>query len=282
MHINFKMFPVLILVVLACGSALASNTDDQLSGLITGKTGELLEIRLTQPVREGTIFQVKSILSEPPIAEAKVVSCTKEWPYIALAKVETADFRTAIPIGAKAFADVDSVEGPNVPKPMKIKPDSDDTQRFSMQIGSFYPRLPVLRDTVTDFWQAYRFNYSFMKLGDFDMMFSAEYAKGSGEFEKSGVVTTRSMELIPVTLLGRFKIARAGSLNLVLGAGAGMCRIRTEESTGGVLASDNDYKFSRELAASLESRKGWALDLRYRDVPDTNVQGWSLGLGARF
>ncbi|MEN6372372.1 MAG: hypothetical protein ABFD64_10205 [Armatimonadota bacterium] len=278
MQINYKVLPVLILIMLVCGGALASSEDDQLSGLITGRTGELLEIRLTQPVKEGTVFQVKSILSEPPIAEAKVVSCTKEWPYIALAKVETADLSTVVPIGAKAFADVNSVEGPSAPKPMRAKSYSAGGQRFSMQIGSFYPRLPILRDTVTDFWQAYRFNYSFMRLADFDMMLSAEYTKGSGDFES----TTRSMELIPVTMLGRFRVARAGSLNLVLGAGAGMCFIKTEESTDGVQTSDSIHKFARELAASLESRKGWSLDLRYRDVPDTNVQGWSLGMGARF
>ncbi|MEN6521722.1 MAG: hypothetical protein ABFD46_11310 [Armatimonadota bacterium] len=278
MQIKYKALPVLVLIMLVCGGALASSVDDQLSGLITGKTGELLEIRLTQPVRDGTIFQVKSILSEPPIAEAKVVSCTKEWPYVALAKVEKADLSTTVPIGAKAFADVDSVEGPIAPKPMRVKSYSDNGQRFSMQIGAFYPRLPILRDTVTDFWQAYRFNYSFMRLADFDMMLSAEYAKGSGDFES----TTRSMEVIPVTLLGRFKVARAGSLNLVLGAGAGICFIKTEESTSGVQTSDSIHKFARELAASLESQKGWTLDLRYRDVPDTNVQGWSLGMGARF
>lgn len=272
----------LLVVALTCGSAVASNADDQLSGLITGKTGELLEINLTQPVMEGAVFRVKPILSEPPIAEARVVSCTKEWPFIALAKVMAADLKTTIPIGSKAFADARYVEGPAAPKPMKHNSDLDGGQRFSMQVGSFYPRLPILRDTVADFWQAYRFNYTVFRLADFDAVISAEYTKGSGEFEKKGAFTTRSMEVVPLTMFGRFKVAHAGSLNLVLGAGAGMCMIRTEETTGSVRTSDSINKFSRELSASLESNKGWALELRYRDVPDTNVQGWSLGLGARF
>jgi len=177
-NLHFAILTLLILM-LACGCVIAGDTDEQLSGLITGKTGELLEIKLTQPVMDGTIFRIKPVLSEPPIAEARVVSCTKEWPFIALAKIAASDLKTSIPIGSKAFADIRYVESHVAPKPIKHNLNMDSGQRFSIQIGSFYPRLPILRDTVADFWQAYRFNYTVLRLGDFDAMISAEYTKGS-------------------------------------------------------------------------------------------------------
>jgi hypothetical protein len=273
------------IVAIVCGVSSVSTAEDQLTGLILGRTGELLNIRLDQPVREGTVFSVKSILSEPPIAEAKVESCTKEWPFVALAKVVQTDYRTSIPLGAKAFAGVSSVDGSVEGKdaPGQIRqPRPGDDDRFSVQVGTFYPSKPVLRDTVADFWQAYRLNYSFAKVGNFETALSAEYSKGKGSFQTTTGAITRTTEVIPLTMMAKFKPARFGSTSLVVGAGAGVYRIRSREETGSGSISDTIDKFGREYAIGLESSHKWVVELRYRDVPDTDIQGYLLALGSRY
>ncbi|HOK53405.1 MAG TPA: hypothetical protein PKV43_02980 [Armatimonadota bacterium] len=278
-----KMIFALLAVAFVMSSACADKPDEQLPGLILGKTGELLEIRLEQPVKEGTLFEVRPLLSEPPVAEARVVSCTKEWPFVALAKVSEADYRQVIPIGAKAYADLSSVHVPYAPPPMYEGKSSSDPMRFSIQFGTFYPRLPKTRINYSDYWQEYRLNYSFLKAHNFEATLSTGYLKGKGDSPAvDGGLVTKSKEVVPLTLLGRFRTAKVGNTCLVLGAGGGVYGMRTRRIMDDVMTSDSTYTYGYEFTAGLESRHGWLLELRYRDVPETEIQGFSLGLGARF
>ena len=278
-----KVFSAVAAIAMTCAaSASAVGADEeQLAGMVVGRTGEILHISVHQPVCDGTIFEVKLLEREKPIAEARVLSCTRERPFIALAKVIRGDIQMAVPTGVHAYADVSAVSGPGVPKPMK-RQSAGDNDRFSLQAGAFYPRVPLMRDTVADYWQAFRLNYSFLKVEGFETLLSVEYIRGSGEFTSGGATVERTMEVIPLTVLGRFKLARLGSAHLFLGAGAGVCRIRSEERTGAALTSTSTDEFGTELAAGLESRRGWTLELRYRDVENTDIRGYSLALGTRF
>jgi hypothetical protein len=277
-----RLLLVLAALALVCGTSIADSTDDQLSGTILGKTGELLDIRLDQPVCEGTVFDVRPIVSEPPIAQAKVVSCTREWPYVALAKVYQADSRTVIPIGAKAFANLNSIDPTAAPRQKIWYDPQPDPMRFSVQAGTFYPRIPNVRLKTTDFWQEYRMNYSFLRLKNFEFTFSGAYAKGEGSTITSTGKTYNKIEIIPITLLGRLRLVKVGTLRLVVGGGAGVYRIRSGSTISGVKSHDTTDKFGQELSAGIESSKGWLLELRYRNVPDTDIQGFSLALGGRF
>ena len=278
-----KVFSAVAAIAMTCAaSASAVGADEeQLAGMVVGRTGEILHISVHQPVCDGTIFEVRLLEREKPIAEARVLSCTRERPFIALAKVIRGDIQMAVPTGVHAYADVSAVSGPGVPKPMK-RHGAGNNDRFSLQAGAFYPRVPLMRDTVADYWQAFRLNYSFLRIEGFETLLSVEYTRGSGEFTSGGATVERTMEVIPLTVLGRFKLARLGSAHLFLGAGAGVCRIRSEERTGAALTSTSTDEFGTELAAGLESRRGWTLELRYRDVENTDIRGYSLALGTRF
>lgn len=277
---------VLSALIVGCGSALAYNYagEDELTGTVIGRTGELLDIKLTQPVHDGTVFEIKSILSDPAIAEARVESCTSEWPYIALARIVRADVSTSIPIGAKVFTGVDSVAPTYypAPKPMNVRSGSSDDQRFSLQAGTFYPRIPNMRITAGEFWQEYRFNYTFLRLATFELTGSGAYVRGSGDSPTTGGVRLRTTELIPATLFARMRLVRMGSTTIVLGGGAGLCRISDRNTTPDSDIITNQNKFCREVCGALESARGWVVELRYRDIPDTDIQGFSLALGGRF
>lgn len=277
-----KVLTILAAAVLAC-TVSAANAAKWMSGEIIGKTGDLLQIKVSEPVKDGTIFQIKSILSDPPLAEAKTMSCTKEWPYIVLAKVMLADPNVYVPMGATAFTETSSVEHVSTEAPKKsfIKSTADG-DRFSLQVGSFYPRIASVRESTADFWQEYRFNYSFVKLGRLDTMISAQYTKGTGDTKSDLGTINKTLEVVPVTLLGQFRLARMGSTNLVIGGGGGVYRIRSEERIAGVSTKDQSYHFGREFSAGLMSTHGWGVELRYRDVPDTSIQGLSLAFGNRF
>jgi len=279
-----KRLPILAAIAMVCAIsafAMASEDEDKLAGMIVGRTGEVLHISVHQPVCEGTIFTVKLLECEEPVAEARVLSCTKERPFIALAKVVRGDIQTVVPTGVRAYADVDAVSGPDVPKPMKHQ-DTGDTDRFSLQAGAFYPSVPIMRDTVADYWQAFRLNYLLLKIEGFEALLSTEYTRGSGEFRSGGATVERTVEVIPLTVLARIKPVRLGSAHLFLGAGAGIYRIRSQKKIGEALTSKVTEESGVELAAGLESRRGWTLELRYRDVENTDIRGYSLALGTRF
>lgn len=287
---KFRGLWMLGVAALICSGSMA-NAAKFINGEIIGKTGELLQIKVAQPVKDGTIFQVKSILADPPIAEAKTVSCTKEWPYVVLAKIMLADPQVYVPMGATAFADESSIKsagesgdtGVEVPSQHLMgNSGAGDGDRFSIQVGSFYPRLREVRNTVADYWQAYRLNYSFIKLGRLDTTISAEYTKGSGSFKTDQGTVKRSLEVVPITALAQFRLARLGSTNLIIGGGGGVYRVRSQEDSISASTSSCGYHFGREFSAGLMSRKGWAIELRYRQVPDTQVEGLSLALGGRF
>lgn len=272
---------VAVILLLLCAMQVPSTADDRIAGLVVGRTGEVLHVSMSQPVREGTTLIVKALESEPPIAQATVLSCTHERPYIALAKVVKADMDVPVPTGVRAYATVTTANEQMAPEPMDTGGTADGG-RFSIQAGAFYPRTPSLRDTVADYWQAYRINYSLLKVSDLEAVLSAEYLKGSGEFSTPGGTVERAMEVIPVSVLGRVKPFRLGDARLFLGAGGGIYRIRNEERAGDTLTSSEEEEFGFELAAGLESSRGWVIELRYRDVQDTDIEGYSLAIGARF
>lgn len=273
----------LLVIISICTMCQAANVKDQLSGLITGKTGELLDIRLEQPVEEGTIFQIRPILSEPPVAEALVLSCTKEWPFVALAKVTQADPRSVVPIGAKAYADANTVDKAHAPKPMKAHNSVTDDLRLSIQAGTFFPRPAALRSDTTNFWEEYRINYSFLKADNFELALAGGYLKGSGDsLTRDGGTVTKTIEVVPLTMFGRLRAIRYGGLSLVVGGGAGMYRIKSTREVVDSTTSNKADKFGQEFSAGIESNKGWLMELRYRNVPDSLIQGFSLAFGARF
>ena len=275
-----KVLMIVTAIAFICGVPVGGFADsEKLTGMVVGRTGEVLHISVPQPVREGAFFDLKTITTDPPIANARVISCTQERPYIALAKVVQGDMETTIPTGARAYTNVDSVGGADVPKPMKSA-STGNNDRFSIQAGAFYPSSPALRENISEYWQSYRMNYSLLKIKNLDAVLSAEYAKGTGS--SSDGQTARSMEVIPVTMLGRLKAIRMGGMHLFIGAAGGMYQIRSEERTGVNVTSESSQKPGYELAAGLESKRGWVLELRYRDVGETQLQGYSLALGGRF
>lgn len=276
-----KGFMVAALVLMLCRLPVTGGTETKIAGEVCGRAGEVLYVRLPQPVSDGTSLDLKIITTEPPIAQARVLSCTGERPFIALAKVERADLSQSVPVGARAYADLRAAEGPDVPNAIaKAKPADGD--RFSWQVGAFYPRTPVLRDTVADYWPAYRLNYSFLKLKNFETMLSAEYTRGSGDYQTSTGLVARTKEVLPVTAVARIKPARIGSTSLFVGAGGGIYLMRSEEERAGKSVTERGHEFGHEFSAGLESRHGWIAELRYRNVSNTNIEGYSLTIGERF
>jgi hypothetical protein len=274
-----KVFLLLMTALVVCAPTAFAD-DTQLVGVIVGRTGEILHISVPQPVSENSVFAVKLISTDEPIAEARVLSCTKERPYIALAKVVRGGIENAVPIGVKAYSAAASVSDP-APEPIVTRRASEP-DKFSIQAGAFYPRTQEIRDTVADFWQAYRLNYRFLKARDFEGLLSAEYTKGSGDFLVGETAVRRTMEVVPVTLLGRFKPLRMGGTEFFLGAGGGIYRIRSEERLGAALTSSRADEFGYELVAGMESTRGWTAELRYRDIENTDISGYSLAMGYRF
>lgn len=270
----------LVLALLAGLISIGAASAGKMTGVIVGRTGELLHISVSQPVREGTIFAIKPISTEPAIAEARVVSCTKEAPYIALAKVERGGIESPVPTGSYAYADAGAVSK-EAPKPM-AESSHRNGSRFSIQTGTFHPDSSSSQSKVSEFWQAYRLNYSLLAVGKFDALLSAEYARAIGDIVSGDQVTRRTTEIIPLTVLGRIHPIRTGGVNLYLGAGGGIYRIRTADRTDGQSISDTIDKFGREYAVGLESRHGWVVELRYRDIQNTDIRGYSLGIGAKF
>ncbi|HET6455388.1 MAG TPA: hypothetical protein VFI02_13370 [Armatimonadota bacterium] len=269
----------LAVIALACIASVAQAGDDKVAGLIVGRTGEILRISVPQPISEGAVFDIKPLEREAPIAQAIVVGCTKEYPYEALAKIVRTDLQTSVPIGVRAYVNVAQVKSPPKQIAKETLPQGD---RFSLQAGAFYPSIYSVRKTTSQFWQAYRMNYSFLRAGAMETMLSAEYLKGEGTFTSGLETGTRQMEVIPVSLLGRVKPFRLGSLRVFFGAGAGMYRIRSEDTIGSVTTLSQRDEFGHELSAGLESAKGWILEARYRRVPDTDIKGYSLSFGTRF
>lgn len=274
-----KVFSIIAVVVLLCTALYAE--EEKLSGVVVGRTGEVLHISVPQPVSEGTVFTVKLLEKGESIAEARVLSCTKERPYIALAKVVSADMANPVPTGVHAYADVNAVSGSDTPKPIKHA-EPVNGSRFSIQAGAFTPTSDSLRERAGDYWQAYRLNYSFLRMNKIEGLLSMEYMRGSGEFTSKGVKGTQSVEVIPVTVLGRLKPMRIGSSELFFGAGGGIYRVRSEKTLGGITTSTSEDKLGHEFTAGLESKHGWNLELRYRFIGETDIQGYSLAVGSRF
>lgn len=263
----------------AVDNAVAASKE--MGGTIVGRTGDILHISLPQSVHEGSIISVKPVVSEPEATKARVVSCTKEEPYIALAKIIPAETTEIIPIGSHVYADATQPARRTAPEPEK-KGRPSDNQRFSIQAGAFYPTTQALRDQFSGYWQAYRLNYSMLKMNFFELMLSGEYTKGDNSFVSKGVLASRSMEIVPVTALGKLKLARLGNAHFFIGAGAGAYSICTKESVGAISTTDTQHKFGHEFTAGLESSRGWIFELRYRDIQDTDIKGYSLTLGGRF
>ena len=273
---------ILSVVALTLGIAAQGRGDrSALVAMVIGRTGEVLHIATPQPVREGTIFAIKPFEGEDAIAEAEVLSCTHERPFIALARVIKGDTIISVPTGVRAYADASNVFGPNVPAPMTDgKP--VDKNRFSLQVGAFYPRQVAMRLATTDYWQAYRLNYSLLKMGDCEALLSGEYNKCTRAFDLGGEQIRHTIEVVPVTATFRFKSLSLGSAHVYLGAGAGFYGIRSQETIGTQTSSITSQEIGRELSAALESTHGWVVELRYRNVQNTDIEGYSLTMGARF
>lgn len=271
-----------IAVALAWMAPVGVWADDVLTGMVIGRTGEVMHVSLPQPVREGCIIKVKPMEREPAIAELRVLSCTKERPYVALAKVVRCDMNAPIATGVHAYADAGAVSGPDVPKPMRGGQGLNNGDRFSIQAGTFRPNSASLRESTTDYWQAYRVNYSLLKVQGFETQLSAEYAKGIGSVASDAGITRHTMEVIPMTVIGKIRPFRMGGMHMFLGAGAGMYQIRTKEDNGSISTSNSQRKFGKEFSAGFEHKRGWVLELRYRDVQDTEIRGYSLAAGGRF
>lgn len=274
-----KVFLAVLLI--ACVVCIAQAKDNMLVGTIIGRTGDIIRISVPQPVSEGAVFDVKPIEREQPIAQARVLNCTDEQPYEVVARVIRTDLQTNIPIGVHAYVDTDQVKVNGGPKPIARK-GLPKGGRFSLQAGAFYPSADALRSSTSDFWQSYRINYSFLRVGVLEATLSAEYLKGFGDFISGTDTGKRQLEIIPVTLMGRIKPFRLGSSWVFFGAGAGYYRIRSEETLGATTTLNQSDQFGQEYSAGLESAKGWILEARYRNVPNTEIKGYSLALGTRF
>ncbi|MDO8683481.1 MAG: hypothetical protein Q7N50_08375, partial [Armatimonadota bacterium] len=246
---------LLVAVVIMSIRGLPAECDEpQMAGVVTGRTGDILHVSLPQPVRDGTILTVKVYSDWPAASEAKVLSCTKEMPYIALAKVIKADMESPTPICAYAYVNADAVSKPDAPKPLETKRKSrfGSDNRLSLQAGAFYPKTPTLRETNNDVWPAYRLNYSFLKIGGFEGMLSTEYTKGTRDIPTDAGLISRTTEIIPVTLLGKFSPTRMGNTRLFVGGGGGFYRITSEDKLGGSLTSTKSDELGYEFSAGLE------------------------------
>ena len=161
-------------------------------------------------------------------------------------------------------------------------PKSPDKDRFSLQAGAFYPMQSGLRDTTSEYWPSYRLNYSFVRMGQFEALLSAEYSKGTGEIDLGGDTIEHTLEVIPVTAMARFKALRMGNAHLFLGAGVGVYTIHSKDTIGPDTVSFGRRAFGREMSVGMESTRGWVIELRYRDVDDTDIQGYLFTVGSRF
>ena len=263
-----RFFFALLFVV-----CLASVSQADPAGMIVGRTGDILHVSVPQPVAEGAILEVT--MPDNATASARVLSCTKEWPYIALAKTGQATHQAAAPVYAIAPTIV-------VPALHVNQPSKKGDDRFSLQAGAFYPLYGQLgTGTYLDYWQSYRMNYSFLKLGKVDAQLSAEYMKGFSSLGSGDNKTARSMQVIPITLMGKVKPFRIGSWQLFIGAGAGFYGMHSQDTLNGVTTETHAGALGHELSAGLEA-KGWILEARYRNVPNTEIRGYSLSLGTRF
>jgi len=268
---------IVAVAALICGCPTTANADaGQFTGVVVGRTGEFLQISVPQPVREGAQFAVKLLESERPIADVKVLSCTTERPYVALARVVRMEFDQAIPIGVKAYADTETLElqPPAPPKASKGK----SSDRFSLQAGVFYPSEASVRESTQEYWPSYRLNYSMMRLGGLETLLSVEYGKAESDAEDGETST----EIVPVTLLGKIRPLRMGSTRFFVAAGIGMYGIRTTSVVDGVTSKSDDRENGVEYALGVESSHGWIAELRYRDVENTNIKGYAFTLGTRF
>lgn len=279
-----KLLFVLLVANMICWMPLGAKADDaKLIGMVVGRTGSVLHIGVPQPVREGTIFEVKPFESEPPIAEARVLSCTQERPFMALAKVVRGDSIMSVPTGVRAYADIGAIEGTEAPLPQPIMhTDSPDRDRFSLQAGAFYPSSAVIQSMTSDYWQSYRFAFSFIRMGRFETLLSAEYSKGSGTAFAEGGPVNHSMEIMPITVMERFRPFRLGNAHLFFGAGAGIYNIRTKDTFGADTLTSNQQEFGHEFAVGMESKHGWVIEARYRDIQNTDLKGYLVTIGSRF
>ena len=229
-----------------------------------------------QPVAEGAVIEVT--MPDNATVGARVLSCTKEWPYIALAKTSQA-VAQAVPQAAPVYVSAPTVAAPAL---RVSQPSKKGDDRFSLQAGAFYPLYGQIGSgTYLDYWQSYRLNYSFLKLGKVDAQLSAEYMNGFASTGSGDNKTARSMQVIPITLMGKVKPFRMGSWQLFMGAGAGFYGMRSEDTLNGVTTKTHGGALGHELSAGLEAR-GWMLEARYRNVPNTEIRGYSLALGTRF
>jgi len=244
------------------------------TGMLVGRTGDILHVSLAEPVSEGSIVTVT--LPDNGEADARVLSCTKEWPYIALAKSGQVGRQVTPAYSTQAI--VPQIVVNNVVKPAKSKADD----RFSLQAGAFYPVYGQIGSgTYLDYWQSYRANYTILKLGAIDATVSGEYMKGFASFNVGDKKMARSAQVIPVTLMGRVKPFRVGSWQMFVGAGAGFYGMHNQDTVDGVTTETHGGALGHELTAGLEAR-GWMIEARYRNVPNTEIRGYSLALGTRF
>ena len=285
MHRAGRFLLIFLVLGLMLGFAAApSASNDAVVAMVIGRTGEVLHIATPQPVKVGSIFAIKPFESEDAIAEAEVMSCTHERPYIALARVIRGDTIITVPTGVRAYTDLSSVLLTFVPLVLPVIRDTQvqDRNRFSVQVGAFYPSVPAVRDSTASYWQAYRLNYNFVKIGRFEGLIAGEYMKGSKEFDLGGDAIRHTVEVIPVTAMLRFKSLRMGHAHLFLGAGAGLYRIRTQQAVGSDTTEATNQQFGQEYSVGMESTHGWVMELRYRNVPDTDIKGYALTVGSRF
>jgi len=282
-RIMFRIGKVLLIVaaVLALtGPVLASRDKGVITGMVIGRTGEILHISVPEPVREGAIMEVRPIECEPPVAEIRVLSCTHEAPYVALAKVIRCN-ADPVATGVRTYGELKAVAETNAPKPMSTESIGNDG-RLSIQVGAFQPSSAYMKDVFADYWQEYRLNYEFLRYGTFGMQLSAEYTKGIGKVASNNGTINRTMEIMPAVLLGRLRPLRMGRTTMFVGAGAGWYTIRTTDVIGGLSTTDTQRKVGREYSAGFEHSQGWIVELRYRDIPATYIKGYSLALGGRF
>lgn len=260
-------------VALICWvSPIAYAVEGQFTGVVIGRVGEFLQISVPQPVPEGVQFGVKLMEDERPIADVKVISCTEERPFVALAKVVRKEFDQTIPIGVRAYADPDTLEA-TLPRP-KGKSGRGSGDRFSLQAGAFYPSEAETRDSTDEYWQSYRLSYSMMRIKGLETVLSIEYGKTDAHEGD----TSSTIEIVPVTILGKIHPLRFGKSSVFVAAGAGVYGIR---STPEAAARSDRTEMGLEYALGLETG-GWVAELRYRDVENTNIKGYSFALGTRF
>ncbi len=274
---------VLAAVALVCGVQVSAGTQgDRMIGMVVGRTGSVLHIGIPQPVREGTIFQVKPFDGEPPIAEAKVISCTQERPFMALAKVIRGDTIMSVPTGVHAYADVGSVERQDAPQPLMREERDMDRNRFSLEAGAFYPSEASVRESTTDYWPSYRLTYTLLKNNRFETLLAGEYSKAAGEALVDSISVDRTTEIIPLTVMGRLKPVHSGKTDFFLGGGLGIYSIRTTDNNGTGNIRSSRQEIGQELSVGLQSSHGWLVELRYRNIQNTDLKGYLMTIGSRF